>query len=257
MTTVRIPPGAETSPSYARTAFDHALAVIRGMHSSRTDREQAVWFSQFLARRLDFDEGLAADVINVIVQRLGEYQVVFYLLRVLREQHRHADALARAVARVCERAYQDDLLWSLRAAVAVAVEVPAWRRALQDDWVQRVIIERLAAGREYPALMMLTEYLKGRDSVPDWASFLVRQHPALLGDDDVLSPVRWRLHVAAPTEQGWRLLAASVQERDHSVTASAFGPSLGVAIDTLDRAIGQEPDEATRVVLAQWLARLA
>src|SRR5208283_872590 len=45
-------------------------------------------------------------------------------------------------------------------------------------------------------------------------------------------------------------------EGNLSLTAGVLGCSLDQAIDSLDRAIADTPDEATRVVLAGWLAGL-
>jgi len=68
----------------------------------------------------------------------------------------------------------------------------------------------------------------------------------------------WRLHQAAPSVAGWRRLASYKAAGTHgdAVCRDAWVGMLDAAIGTLTRAIDEEADDARRVVMASWLARL-
>ena len=52
------------------------------------------------------------------------------------------------------------------------------------------------------------------------------------------------------------MLAGSSHHKCQPLEAIAFGPELDVALETLDRALGEEGDPARRLALAGWLAEL-
>jgi hypothetical protein len=66
----------------------------------------------------------------------------------------------------------------------------------------------------------------------------------------------WPLHLAAPTTRGWQLLAGHVLHAGHVIEVAAFGSELDVALETLDRALGEERRSAERLTLARWLAEI-
>jgi hypothetical protein len=229
--------------------------VIDDENTRTMDRAHAAYVIQLLVVVVPVDEKLATDVANVIGRHLEDPDVVFALLRVLQRGCRdHLAKLTRALQRLCARAYAKQMAESLRVLVAVAIETPPWRKTLRVAWVHQVIMERLVAGREHVAALMLAEWLPERDRAPDWVRPLVEQHPALLADEDLSPPVRWQLHAAAPTVAGWKLLASIDQE--HVLAPEAFGMNFRAAVETLGKAIDETPDNAMRVVLAIWRARL-
>jgi hypothetical protein len=145
---------------------------------------------------------------------------------------------------------------SLRALVVHSLEVLPWKRALEDIWVREVISARLLEGRLPLVGVMLAQWLPGRTEVPAWAHVILREHHAILVDDEMSSFKRWRLHAAAPTEEGWRLFASCPEEREHFVWPRPFEMRMKLALSTLEEAIEHEPEGATRVTLARWRVAL-
>jgi len=66
---------------------------------------------------------------------------------------------------------------------------------------------------------------------------------------------RWHLHRAAPTVAGWRALA-SARGPCPEVDAALFASRADIAVETLEQAIGETPDESRTVTLARWLLAL-
>ena len=91
--------------SYVRRAFEDALAVI--VSSPRvTDRSQAAFMAQFFGMFVRFDERLIADTMNAVARRIEDPDVVFFLLKILRDNVRDPSPLAVPVARLAARAHQ-------------------------------------------------------------------------------------------------------------------------------------------------------
>ncbi len=83
---------------------------------------------------------------------------------------------------------------------------------------------------------------------------LVERHPRLLLC--VAPSVAWGLQRAAPTTAGWRTLAASRDARGFLPAPELFGAELDAAIETLERAVVEQPRGPRRAVLAGWLTEV-
>ncbi len=242
--------------SYARRVLDEALAVIRAPGSSPTDWRDAAWVVFSAARcSIDFVGALAADVVQVVGERLGEPAVPYYLMWAIRRHGHDLGVHSDAVARLCDRALREGMRESLQALVTNAVHVPPWRAGLQDDWVQQAVVGRFESGQLLRGAAMLAPWLRERTSVPDWVRSLVQQHPCLVADYHIPVAMRWRLLAAAPSKEGWRLLAAAGPD-DHAVASAEFGAEIEAAMSVLESAITDEQDDAVRPVLARWLVQL-
>jgi hypothetical protein len=240
---------------YARRVFDDALSVVVDNQSCRnTDRSTALLVVQFAALFVRFDEQICADLVNIVARRLGEVDVVGVLLNTLRQNCRDREKLAPAIARLAARAYRRGPRTSLLPIVLVALEVDEWREALRDSWVHEALALVLEDGVSSIAATIIDRWIDAHETVPGWIRPIIQQRPRLLHKCG--SSMAWRLHVAVPTTAGWRHMV-SIDGTDERVTTEAFGACLDDAMRTLREAISTEPDDAARVVLASWLARLA
>jgi hypothetical protein len=240
------------SASYVRRAFEHALATIDDPGTPGTDRSQAAVTIQFLAMFVRFDERLIADTMNVIAHRLEDVDVVYFLLATLRDRVPDPSPLAVPLSRLAARAHRQGPRRSLLPIVMIAVEEPEWREALRDSWVHEALSAALDDGALSTAAMIIDKWIDGLEAIPGWLRGALEQRPELLGECG--PSVVWQVHQAAPTVEGWKHLASI--DRDHNVTPEAFGMTFRSAVETLGKAIDETPDDAMRVVLAIWRARL-
>jgi hypothetical protein len=239
---------------FARRVFDDALSVVVGNQScSRTDRSTALFVLQFAALLVQFDERLCTDVMNIVARSLDDTAVIQGLLRTLRQNCRDPEKLASAIARLASRAYRNGPRTSLLPIVLVALEVDEWREVLRDSWVHEALALALEDGVSSIAATIIDRWIGAHETVPGWIRPIIQQRPKLLRKCG--SAMAWRLHLAVPTSAGWRHMV-SIDGTEERVTAEALGASLDDAITTLREAISTEPDDAARVVLASWLARL-
>jgi hypothetical protein len=205
------------SPGYARTAFEHALHIAADPGVSRTDRWQAASMMQFLTTFVPFDEARVTDVMNVIARQLADAGIVFNLLNAIRRGGRdHLVKLTVAVQRLCKRAAVEGLPETLNVLVAIALEVPPWRRVLREEWVCQVVTDRLSHGRRCAVASMLGNWLEQSAEIPDWVCALAQQHPALVVSEELDPAVRSRLRTACSAE-GRHLPAATAGEGDDLV----------------------------------------
>lgn len=241
-----------TPPSYARCAFEHALTIIGDAGAPATDRSQAVLVAHTLGAFVPFDERLASDTMNVIARRLAEADVVYFLLKTLRDNLVDPSPLAMPVARLAARAHRRGPRASLLPIVVLAVEQPEWCDELRDTWVHEALSWALNLGLLPMAAKVVTRWIAEFERVPGWLRGALAQRPELLRQCG--PSVAWEVHQAAPTTEGWKLLAHI--DKEHVVRPEAFGMSLQAAVRTLAHAIAEMPEEAARVVLAMWCARL-
>jgi hypothetical protein len=202
--------------------------------------------------RFDRDERLVADTMNVIAHRLADADVVFFLLKTLRDNLRDTSPLTVPLARLAARAHRSGPRRSLLPIVLVAVEEPEWCEALRDSWVHEALAAALEGDALPTAANIISKWIDGLEAVPGWLRGALEQRPDLLRE---CSPwVVWDVHKAAPTVVAWKWLAAT--DKEHELAPEAFGMTLRAAAETLGKAIDETPDEAMRVVLAIWRARL-
>jgi hypothetical protein len=242
------------SPSYARGAFEQALAVIDDPRTRATDRSQAAFVTQFLGMfvRFDRDERLIADTMNVIAHRLADADVVYFLLKTLRDNLKDTSPLTVPVARLAARAHRQGPRASLLPIVLVAVEEPEWRDALRESWVHEALATALEESALPMAANVISKWIDGLEAIPGWLRGALEQRPDLLRECD--PSVVWKVLEAAPTAELWTLCASI--DGKHEFAPEAFGMTFRAAVETLGKAIDETPDEAMRVVLAIWRARL-
>jgi hypothetical protein len=240
---------------FARRVFDDALSVVvDDQITSKTDRSAALLVLQFAALFVRFDEQLCSDVMNIVTRRLEDADVVRALLGTLRQNCRDREKLATAIARLAARAYRRGPRTSLLPIVLVALEVDEWREVLRDSWVHEVLAIVLEDGVSSIAATIIDRWIDAHETVPGWIRPIIQQRPKLLRRCG--SAMAWRLHLAVPTAAGWRHMV-SIEGTDERVSTEAFGTSLDEAVATLREAISTEPNDAARVILVSWLARLA
>jgi hypothetical protein len=239
------------SASYARRAFEHALAVIDDPTTRATDRSQAAFMAQFLGMfvRFDRDERLVADTVNVVAHRLADADIIFFLLKTLRDNLCDTSPLTVPLTRLAARAHRQGPRRSLLPIVLVAVEDPEWCEALRDSWVHEALSTALEAGALTTAANIISKWVDGLEAVPGWLRGALEQRPHLLRECSL--SIMWDVHQAAPTVEGWKWLPAT--DKEHEVVP---GMNFWGAVDTLAKAIDETPDETMRVVLRIWRARL-
>jgi hypothetical protein len=240
---------------YAYRVFDEGLSTIRSARSTCIDRRDAARTLYHVARcDLDLDERRLTDVMSAIAQRIGESEVVHHLLHLVSRRPRNVEALSPAVVRLCDLAQREhpDSLFQI---VAHALRVPAWRRGLRADVVAQLAALRLAAGHARGAVAILAECAKS-PLLAECVHLILSQHPRLLADESLSSAERWRMHTAAPTADGWRILASRRGETEGDVRQRGFETAVDMAISSLERAIESEPEGQTRLVLARWRVQL-
>lgn len=237
---------------YARRAFEDALEVIDEPTTRATDRSQAAFMTQFLSMLVRFDERLIADTMNVITHRLADADVIYFLLKTLRDHLIDTSPLTLPMCRLAARAHRQGPRRSLLPIVLVAVEEPEWCEALRDSWVHEALSTALEDGALPTAANIISKWIDGLEAVPGWLRGALEQRPDLLRECSPM--VAWDVHEAAPTTDGWKWLAAT--DKEHDLAPEAFSMTLRAAAETLDKAIDETPDEAMRVVLAIWRARL-
>jgi hypothetical protein len=201
-----------------------------------------------------FDERMTTDVMNLLALRLDEPEVVHELLRALVLGSFQRSDVGFAVARLAGRAAERKLAASLWQIVRVMIETVPWHESVQEEWAATALDFAVSSGCETERLIRAWLDLHG--SVPAWMAPAVEQRTELLVSPHMPCRWVWPLHAAAPTTKGWHLLAGSADHQCKSLDAVAFGSTLDVALETLDRALGEERDPARRLALAGWLTEL-
>jgi hypothetical protein len=210
----------------------------------------------FLHDRLD--EVQATDIANVMGRRLDEAQVVGHLLRALVIGSPNPEDLTVGIERLTDRAAEGQLRECLWHLVCGMLESPIWRTCVREEWAREALA---VATNPPPSFTVIPErliraWLDLHGSVPAWMTEVVEQRPDMLLSPHMPSRWVWPLHAAAPTTRGWHLLAQSPHHKCQPLEAVVFGPELDVALETLDRALGEEADNARRIALAGWLAEV-
>jgi hypothetical protein len=210
----------------------------------------------FLHHRLD--ETITTDIMTVLARRLDDGPVVRHLLRALVIGAPEAGKLTVALERLAGRAAEGGLRESLWHLVCRMLEVPAWRERVCEEWARDALALVTDSSPTCPvsAERLIRAWLDLHSTVPEWMAPTVEQRPDLLMSPHMPSRWVWPLHAAAPTTQGWHLLAGLANHKYQPLDAAAFGPQLDVALETLDRALVEERDTARRVALAGWLVEL-
>jgi len=210
----------------------------------------------FLHDRLD--EVQATDMANVMGRRLDEGQVVGHLLRALVVGSAAPEKLTVGIERLADRAAEGGARESLWHLVCAMLEGPAWRACVREGLAREALAVAVNPPTSFTAIpeRLIRAWLDLHGSVPDWMADVVEQRPDLLSSPHMPSRWVWPLHAAAPTTTGWHLLAGSLNQKCQPLEAVVFGPELDVALETLDRALGEERDPARRIALAGWLAEL-
>jgi hypothetical protein len=241
--------------TFAEGVFEHALRELQSESRSASDRARAATVLNFVSRLVPLSEGRASDLMNIAASRLAEPHVVSHVLRSLRRS-RDGAKLTSGVARLADRAHREGQRGALFARVVAMQQVAAWRLALRDEWVMEVLDDALAEGRAPAARAIAEAWLAphAADSVPVALRAIVERHSQFLGTKSLSPALRWRLHAAAPTARGWRVMASTAPKSDKALSPSQFSSELDIAIETLEVAMAQEPERSRRVVLARWLS---
>ncbi len=244
--------------TYAAVNLAHAIRVLGDVHAEGDDRENAARVIQVLLLRAHPTEADLADIIRALSRALGVHLAI---RRVLGELQRLRSAEVEKVARSLEHLVvhalqegHDDALYQL---VLITLEEPAWASRIRDECGKAVlvaVIERLP-GSKYPVALLVGGWLCARGDVPEWMRELVENRPHLITSSVLPPATRWQLHRASPSVAGWRSLADLRGEKP-VLEASSFGPGLDVAVDILQQAVGETPDEARKSVLGRWLHEL-
>jgi hypothetical protein len=246
-------------PSYAEETVARALRVLSDPHASVVDREQAAAVIGIVSRKAQLDERLASDLLNVAALWLADTQVVWLLLRTLeaRSGHEGAEKLAPGVARLTARAYEEGLAASLLALVTMMKCTPEWSSMVKPGWLARALELAMVERRSHAAAAsLLYASLSEREPLGPEIREVIERNPTLLGSAGLPPWLSWRLHQAAPTVRGWRVLAAKPWRGNEVPSAASFGGELDIAIETLEQAVGEQPKGAPRIVLARWLVEL-
>ncbi len=245
---------------YVRSKIGDALGVVtRGTTEGEriaAARIVRALVGSFLHDRLD--ETLTTDIMTVLARRLDEGQVVSHLFRALAIGAPDAGRLTVGLERLAGRAAESGMRESLWHLVCGMLEVPAWRERVREGWAREALALVTDSSPTFPvsAERLIRAWLDLHGTVPEWMAPTIEQRPDLFASPHMPSRWVWPLHTAAPTTRGWHLLAGLAKHTCQPLDAAAFGPQLDVALETLDRALGQERDPARRIALAGWLAEL-
>lgn len=243
---------------YVRGAITQAVSAAGG-RATPEGRATAAKTARVLVRALfreRVDERLATDMANVITRRLDEPAVVRHLLRALVCGCPSHEKLAGGIERLAEQARGRSLRESLWHLVCTMIETPPWATGVRAEWASDALAYAMAhdEAEDLRPERVIGSWLDLYSAVPDWMGAAIHQRPELLVSPLLACEHVRLLHSAAPTAKGWRLLAGHPYYRKHGF--DGFGSELDVALDSLDRALGEERDGAKRLVLARWLGEI-
>lgn len=241
--------------SYAPQVFAEALGRIGRRELGAIEREQASAILRFIARYVPLDERVVTDVMNVLSGQLSDDRVVCNLVYAVRRSS-CAMKLASGLHRLASRAHRERHWASFVTIVSAMQETRAWRDHVTEGFFVDAVEHAVGQDRWWLAANLIHHRLHEVEDVPVGVGDVLEAHPRLLQERPVTASQAWRLHRARPTPRGWQVLATTPTTSDCVVSPSAFRSELDVAIDTLEAALGSEPEGARRVTLARWLAEL-
>lgn len=240
---------------YSRRCLAGSLAMLRHGILDPSDREQAAAVIRFVAKYVAFDERLATDVMSALSEQLAAPDVVDNLLRALRRSPEPMK-LTSGLERLAVRARREGHWPSFVRIVSMMQETPTWRGHVAEDVFVSTVEHAVSQGRWWIAATLIHHRLHELDTVPLGLGDVMEAHPRLLRQRPVTASQAWTLHQARPTPHGWNVLATTLTTRDSSLQPSLFGSELDTAIETLEAAVGSEPQGARRSTLARWLGEL-
>jgi hypothetical protein len=238
-----------------------ALEVLIDPRADDDDRLTAAWIVRCTFGRSSATEAMIADVAGALRHAVDAPGTVPLLSAALRSRAVDRSRVAGAFACAADHALTHGHLAGLHEVVLEALDEPTWSGRIREEHGVAALGWALddLPGRRTEALLAIGSWLLVRDGVPYWMREAVRDRPGVFA---LLRPppsAGWTLHCAVPSTHGWIHLA-QMREREREtfvITREAFIGEIESAITTLEQAVAQQQEGATRVVLAGWFARLA
>lgn len=243
--------------SYVAHVFAEAVARLSNAKTIEQDADQAASVVAFVGKKLELDERALSDLIRIADRWIGHASIVRSVVKVLRAQAAPEEALKLlpGIVRLARRASAAGSAASVFVLVGAMAREPTWSSHVESTWVAQALDHVAIDRAKHPATHQLLDSLVRSALAPKLREVL-NEHPDILKSLGIPPWLAWRVQVVAPTIDGWRTLA-SRSSRDNDVPdASTFASQLDIAIDTLEAAVGSEPEGARRVTLARWLAEL-
>lgn len=247
--------------TFAERTFAVATVTLGDERADEDEREDAALIIGTLLRNgcLCLTEAELADLFCALTGALDVYLAVRRVLDGVRGL-RPPQVVERAgygVERLMDRAYRDGEHDALGKLVDAALDEPLWAPRVRDEWGKAAFIYAVnhVPETKYRAAFLVSGWLHAFGRVPDWMAEIAEAYPDLVASTHVPREVRWRLHMAAPTVQGWKTLASALG-RTPTIDPALFGHTVDVAVTTLEVAIGETADEKTKSVLRSWLHEL-
>ena len=243
---------------FADQALRSALAVLVDANADVDDKVAAAWVVRCVLGRSSATEAMITDVAGALVHVLDAPDAIPLLATALRSRRVDRTRVGVAFTRAADRALARRRFEAVHWLVLEMLDESAWADHVRDDYGAAALGWALDGlpSRRTEALLAIGSWLLVRDGVPEWMRKEIRTRPELFA---VLQPpprVAWVLHCASPSAN-WVHLAGMRERETFAITRDAFPGEIENAIATLDAALDEMPEGATRVVLANWRAQLA
>jgi hypothetical protein len=247
----------DTKRSFVADTLDRALVLAALPSQAASERAAAAAVAALLMRRVLPTEQLAADVMNIISRSLDAPSVVrplsCALLGFAPDRARLVGPLSRLVTQAhagghFETLYSLSLLVLLDDDASCALQAMDAQAAF--EWARGRHGVEASAG-------LLDAWVERHGPGADWVCHAVEATPELFSSRMLSLMRRCELHFVAPSVMSWRQFArVDARARMPPWEPRRFRDPRA-AVCTLQQAIGEEPGERRRVVLARWMTEIA
>lgn len=244
--------------SFAEETLARALAILGDARCDEDERADAACVLQVILRRVYPTEAEISDVMRALSTALDVPLAARWVLGGLVSLRPPVvGRLAQGIERLLEREYVAGRLENLAEVILVVLDEPVWAAVVREQWIHAAVADALQRLPESKTLIALLVggWILARGDELGWVADLVEEHATLVTTGLLPIATRWHLHRAAPTVAGWRALS-SARGPCPELDAALYGSRADIAVETLELAIGQTPDESRRITLARWLLAL-
>jgi hypothetical protein len=239
----------------AEESLARAVAVLGDARRDHDEREDAACILQLVIRRMHPSEAALVDVFHALSRSLDVYLAPRWILGAISSLRPPVvEKLAGGVERLLQREYLAGRFDILADVLLVVLDEPIWAARLREEWMRAAIaaaLERLPESKTTIALL-IGGWVLARGEALEWIADLVEERPELVTTGMLPVATRWVLFRIRPHVAGWKSLAVA-RGPCPALDAAYFNHQASVAVDTLEAAIGQTPDDARRLTLARWL----